>query len=83
MKTFRKQPPRGIRQILNTAQEDNEGNEGWFKEYGEISSREIWKLNKKKDETESNKDKPNKVNQCAVEFLEKLAEWWSLNNYME
>ena len=73
-----------VEHMLDTAEEDNEANEGWFTdEFGEISSRAIWKLNKKKDETESNKDKPNKVNQCAVEFLEKLAEWWSLQNYME
>ena len=71
-----------VEHILDIAQYEEEDGitspeNGWFREnFLHISSGQIWELQTRKEE-ENNKVKPNEVNQCAVEFLERLAEWWS------
>ena len=67
-----------VEHILDIAQyEEEDGDNGWFREnFLHISSSQIWELQTRKEE-ENNKVKPNEVNQCAAEFLERLAKWWS------
>ena len=47
----------------------------YFKKGNEYQRKKF--LNYSIKEEENNKVKPNEVNQCAAEFLERLAEWWS------
>jgi hypothetical protein len=73
-----------VKHILDIAQYEEDGDNGWFREnFLHISSSQIWELQTRKED-KINVDDDGKFDDisdeeeaCAAEFLERLAKWWS------